>query len=264
MRRIIASALAVLLIAGCATSPLGRQQLVLMPEGQLDSMGAAAFQQIQQQTRRSPDAAVNEYVRCVADQVTNVANAERKWEVVVLDDDSANAFALPGGHIGVHQGLLRVAENQHQLAAVIGHEVGHVLARHANERVSQQFAAEQGLALVEALTSGVSPGTQRTMLGLLGVGAQFGILLPYSRIQEIEADELGLDLMARAGFDPREAVELWRNMEQAAGTRPPEFLSTHPAGERRIEQLEERMEHALELHREARAAGRNPQCRPPG
>jgi predicted Zn-dependent protease len=261
MHRVLAIALSAVLLAACTVSPLGRQQLAIMPDAQLAEMGQAAFRQIEAQTPRTQDTAARRYVQCVSDAILQVVDNERQWQVVVLEDASANAFALPGGQIGVHTGLLDIAENQHQLAAVIGHEIAHVVARHANERVSQQFAAEQALGLADAMLAGtVEPGTQRTLMALLGVGAQVGVLLPYSRVQEIEADELGLDYMARAGFDPRESVRLWHNMAQAATAKPPEFLSTHPGDERRIERLQARMDRAMQLYEEAQAAGRRPQC----
>ncbi|MGD8875104.1 MAG: M48 family metallopeptidase, partial [Gammaproteobacteria bacterium] len=182
------------------------------------------------------------------------------WEVVVFNDSDANAFALPGGKIGVYTGLLKVAENQDQLATVIGHEVAHVLARHSNERVSQKFAVEQGLSLISAIANPQS-GTGQTLMGLLGVGAQYGVLMPYSRIQESEADILGLDLMARAGFDPRESTRLWINMGRAGGGQPPEFLSTHPSHSTRISDLNAHMPVALQLQSRARQQGKRPVCR---
>lgn len=262
MRRIGLTILAALALAACATSPLGRKQLVFMPEDQLNAMGAAAFQQVAQSTPRTEDSAVANYVRCVADAITREVGGE--WQVAVFNDDSVNAFALPGGRIGVYRGLLNVADTPDELATVIGHEIAHVLARHANERVSQQFAAEQGLALVEAFTTGsTSSGTQQMVMGLLGVGAQVGILLPFSRIQESEADKIGVDLMAKAGFDPRASVRLWEDMRRAGGAKPPELLSTHPAEETRIRDLEARMGHAMQLYQEARAAGKRPDCNQP-
>lgn len=262
MRRIGVMVLLVV-VAACATSPLGRKQLAFMPEDQLEAMGAAAFQQVRQTTPRTDDPGINHYVQCVATAVTREAGGTGEWDVAVFDDETVNAFALPGGRIGVYRGLLKVADTPDELAAVIGHEVAHVLAHHANERVSQQFAAEQGLALVESLTTGSSPGTQKMLMGLLGVGTQVGVLLPYSRIQESEADKIGVDLMARAGFDPQASVQLWRDMRQAGGPSPPEFLSTHPAPETRIEDLQARMGRAMQIYQQARTAGKRPECGAP-
>lgn len=249
-------------LAACATSPLGRQQLVLFPEAELQQMGVAAFQQMRQELPQATDPSVTRYVRCVADAVIAAlpgANA-KAWEVRVFRDESANAFALPGGKIGVHTGLLDVAETQDQLAAVIAHEIAHVLAQHSNERVSQQALVSTGLQAAQVLSGTPTPAKQQLM-SLLGLGAQVGILLPYSRTQETEADLVGLDLMAAAGFDPRASIALWQNMAKAGNGAPPEFLSTHPSGTTRMEALQERMPHALEIYEAARGQGRRPNCR---
>ena len=246
------------LASGCATSPTGRSQLVLLPESQMDKMGLQAFTNIKQKTPVDSNRTTNKYVQCVGKAITREVGGS--WEIVVFRDDAANAFALPGRKIGVNTGLLKVAENQDQLATVIGHEVAHVLSQHSNERVSQQFAVDQGLGLVTALASPQS-ATGQTLMGLLGVGAQYGILLPYSRVQESEADILGLDLMAKAGFNPRESVNLWVNMGKAGGGQPPEFLSTHPSDRTRISGLNAHMAVALNLQNKARQQGKRPACR---
>jgi predicted Zn-dependent protease len=244
-------------LAGCATSPTGRTQLMLLPESELNQMGRQAFTNIKEETPVESATTTNNYVQCVAQAITREVGGT--WEVVVFKDDSANAFALPGGKIGVNTGLLKVAENQDQLATVLGHEVAHVLAHHANERVSQTFAVEQGLGLISAIASPQS-GTGQTLMGLLGVGAQYGILMPYSRVQESEADIHGLDLMARAGFDPRASIQLWKNMSRAGGGQPPEFLSTHPSHSTRISDLAARLPTALALRNQAQQRGRRPSC----
>jgi predicted Zn-dependent protease len=226
-RRAPATLVLTLLLVACATSPLGRKQLALMPESEMRQMGLQAFASIKKETPIDHDAQANAYVDCVANAITREVGGN--WEVVVFRDDAANAFALPGGKIGVNTGMLKVA---------------HVLAEHSNERVSQQFAVESGLALVQALGNPRS-ATGSTMMGLLGVGAQYGILLPYSRIQESEADLYGLDIMARAGFDPQQSIDLWVNMEKAGAQGPPEFLSTHPSHNTRIRDLKARIPHAL-------------------
>ncbi|MCG6900475.1 MAG: M48 family metallopeptidase [Gammaproteobacteria bacterium] len=255
--RLTAFFLAVVLANGCATSPTGRSQLLLMPDSEMDQMGLQAFTNIKKETPVETSPTTNSYVQCVGKAITREVGGS--WEIVVFRDDAANAFALPGRKIGVNTGLLKVAENQHQLATVIGHEVAHVLSQHSNERVSQQFAVEQGLGLITAMASPRS-ATGQTLMGLLGVGAEYGILLPYSRIQESEADILGLDLMARAGFDPRESVKLWVNMGKAGGGKPPEFLSTHPSDSSRIRSLNARIPMALNLQSKALQAGKHPDC----
>ncbi len=245
-------------VAGCATSPLGRSQLMLMSDDQMSALGSQAFLNLRQKTPVVGDQRANAYVDCVAEAIAREVGG--RWQVAVFDDSSANAFALPGGKIGVNSGMLHVAANQHQLATVIAHEVSHVLARHTNERMSQQMAVQQGLGLAQAMANPTSPSGQM-MMGLLGVGAEYGVLLPYSRVQESEADLMGLDLMARAGFDPKESVNLWANMEQAGGGREPvEFMSTHPSHATRMQDLQNRIPRAMELNKQALANGKKPQC----
>lgn len=252
----------VLLIAtvACTTSPTGRRQLQLFPESQMNDMGSAAFLQLQEEVTVANDPGVNRYVECVANAITAQLKGGRSWEVRVFNDETANAFALPGGKIGVHTGLLDVAKNQDQLAAVIGHEIGHVLSEHSNERVSTSFATNAGLQVIAALMGSRGGAEQQLAMGLLGVGAQYGILLPFSRVQESEADTIGLQLMAGAGFDPRASVTLWENMSKAGGGQPPEFLSTHPSHGTRIQNLQKGMPAAMNLYQQAEAAGRKPDC----
>ncbi len=249
--------LTTMVLAGCGTSPTGRNQLLVFPADQLDAMGVQAFDEMRSQLTVETDPAVNDYVRCVATAITDeVPDKRTNWEVVVFKDDSANAFALPGGKMGVYTGMLKVAENQDQLASVLGHEVGHVIAQHGNERMSQQQLTN--VALAAAAGSGYLDAASMQALGL---GAQIGILLPYSRAHESEADVIGLDLMAEAGFDPRESVQLWKNMEKSGDGAPPEFLSTHPAGGTRIDNLLSQMADALRSYNDARAKGRKPNCK---
>jgi predicted Zn-dependent protease len=256
---IVAAGVAVAAFA-CATSPLGRKQLAFFPDQELAQMGVAAFDQVKAKTPVSGNPGTSAFVRCVAGRITgeiNPAQAQsRNWEVQVFTSDDVNAFALPGGKIGVYTGLLKVARTQDQLAAVIGHEVAHVLARHANERVSTAYTTEAALTAVG--TSGlVSP----QLMGLMGLGTQVGVLLPFSRTQETEADLLGLDLMARAGFDPRQSIALWQNMSAShKGGAPPEFMSTHPSDASRIAKLNARLPSAMSLYEAAHGAGRRPQC----
>lgn len=248
-------------LVACTTSPTGRTQLTLMPEAQMDSMGLQAFQDLKDKTPKEADPKLNAYVSCVADKVTAELGADGgAWEVVLFKDPAVNAFALPGGHIGVYTGLLTAAKNQDQLAAVLGHEVAHVLARHGNERVSTQLATEQAAALIGAWAGGQDPSKRTMVMGLLGVGAQVGVLLPFSRIQESEADRIGLAMMARAGFDPRQSVNLWENMAQAGGSASPEFLSTHPSHKTRISDLRAHMAEVMPLYEAARSNGKQPRC----
>jgi predicted Zn-dependent protease len=249
--------------SGCATSPLGRKQLMIHSDHEMNRMGIQSFEVMKQESPRSTDVVAIAYVECVAYAVIGAMDSERvdAWEVVLFDDESANAFALPGRKIGVHTGLLLVATDQHQLATVLGHEVGHVIAGHSNERVSQAQVAQASMVIagVAAQASELSP-EQMQLLGLMGLGVQVGILLPYSRIHESEADLIGLDLMAEAGFEPAASVVLWQNMGRGGGA-PPELLSTHPSNQTRIRDLRERIPEAERLRYAALERGVAPSCR---
>jgi predicted Zn-dependent protease len=261
-RILVVTILATAMLTGCQTSTLGRRQFKMMSETQMSQMGVAAFTEISKQTPPSRDARENAMVTCVANAITQAlsgANTSTRWEVRVFADDSPNAFALPGGKIGVNTGLLKVARTQGQLAAVIGHEVAHVTEGHANERVSSEFAAQSTLQLLSVVADASNP-VHGQMIGLLGAGVQVGVLLPYGRKHESEADLLGLDLMAKAGFNPEESVALWLNMAKAGGGQPPEFLSTHPSHSSRIYELRRRIPSAMPLYEDARARGRRPRC----
>ena len=246
------------LLSACLTSPTGRSQLIFMPDDQINQMGLQAFAAIKKDTPISTNSRYNQVASCIAQAL--IREVGGTWEVVVFQDKSPNAFALPGNKIGIHTGMLTLVETQDQLAAVIGHEVGHVLAKHSNERASQEMAVNQGMAIVQAVTA---PQTAlgQTAFGLLGVGAQYGVLMPFSRTQESEADIIGVDLMARAGFDPRQSILLWQRMAQATqGQQPIEFMSTHPAHATRIQNLEQHLPQAMGLYQQAQAAGKQPRC----
>ena len=263
--RLVVTPLLVLTLA-CATSPLGRKQFTLLPDSQMNEMGIAAFAEMKGQVPISVDSRINEYVTCVAEHIVAECTDDTgvdQWEIVVFVDDTPNAFALPGGKIGVHTGLLTVAETPDQLAAVIGHEVAHVIARHGNERVSTAFATQMSLQVIDSILKDPESEDHGMLMGLLGLGAQLGIMLPYSRAHEREADLIGQDLMAKAGFLPDAAIQLWYNMLAAAGEGPPEFLSTHPSGENRIAELENRLPSAMQIYLDARESGRRPSCPPP-
>ncbi len=261
-RALVAAVLAIALIAGCQTSALGRRQFKMMSEAEMSQMGAAAFSEISKKTPPSRDALENAMVACVANAITNSlpgANATSRWEVRVFADKTPNAFALPGGKIGVNVGLLQVARTQGQLAAVIGHEIAHVTQGHANERVSSERATNTALQVFSAV-AGASNVVNSQMIGLLGAGVQVGVLLPFGRQHEREADLIGLDVMAKAGFNPNESVALWLNMAKAGGSQPPEFLSTHPSHSSRISELRRRIPSAMLLYENAKASGRRPRC----
>ena len=246
----ITLAAVMIMLAGCSSSPTGRTQFVALPDSQLDQMGEESFTTMKKETPISSDDQQRQQVQCVANALIailpdNYRNQE--WEVVLFDDKQVNAFALPGYKIGVYTGLLSVAKNQSQLAAVVGHEIAHVIARHGNERVSTQLATSQALALGYQF-SGEDSAEKKAIFQALGIGVQVGIILPFSRTHESEADLLGLEYMAKAGFDPRESVQLWRNMAAASSGSTPELLSTHPSHDTRINDLQTNMPNNLAVY----------------
>ncbi|MYL22568.1 M48 family metalloprotease [Halomonas alkaliantarctica] len=247
-----------LLLLGCSETPQGRSALTLVPESMMVEMGESAFAQMRASGQVVRDTATIARVQCISREVIAAARAlypqvemPSSWQVVVLNDPSPNAFALPGGHIGVHTGMLELAETSDQLAAVIGHEVAHVLADHGNERLTQQLGIKAVLVVIGLFSEGdVASGT---LMQALGLGAQLGITLPFSRTHEEEADIMGQAMMAEAGFDPSQSVALWRRMAAAGNGQPLEFLSTHPAHETRIEALSANMAEAMSRYRAADA-----------
>lgn len=244
------------LLAACAKSPTGRNTIKLYSSSQLSSMGVQAFDGMKAKQKVSTKRVDNRYVQCIADYITaqvpkSVFNGQ--WEVVVFDEDLVNAFALPGGKIGVYTGLLKVAKNQHQLAAVMGHEVGHVIAEHGNERMSSSTLVNVGMQVTNQLLRANKIASSNLIMAGLGLGVQVGVQLPFSRTHESEADIIGLDLMAKAGFDPRQSVNLWQNMNKASGgKRQPELLSTHPLPETRIRNLQARMPMATKTYQQSK------------
>lgn len=233
----ITAAVASLALVGCAyNETLGRNQLVMMDDSALVQASQTAWNQALQTQKVSNDRAMNERVRMVGNRLVQAAGLQdRQWTYAVFDDQTPNAFVLPSGHMGVTTGLLRMTTNDDQLATVIGHEVAHVVGRHAAERTSTSSLTQMALG---ALQSGA--GDYGQAVGAFGgIGAQLGVLLPFSRKHELEADRLGVDYMVRAGYRANESIALWRAMAAAqnrAGT--PEFASTHPSDQTRIAALE--------------------------
>jgi predicted Zn-dependent protease len=262
LKTLAVGALAASLVA-CTTSPTGRTQFTMMPDDELNQLGAQSFAQYQQELP-TVGGATQAYVQCVTNAIVAAlppGSPQYDWQVRVFRDDSANAFALPGGYVGVHTGLLDIADNQDQLASVIGHEIGHVLARHANERMSTQNITSIGLSVASS-AAGLQGAQAEMANAALGMGAQYGILLPFSRSHESEADVIGLRLMADAGFNPQGSVDLWRNMRASGGGgEPPEWMSTHPSSGQRIANLESEMNKVMPNYQRARQAGRQPNCR---
>ncbi|CAH9017805.1 M48 family metallopeptidase [Candidatus Nitrosacidococcus sp. I8] len=256
-----------LLIAACTTSPTGRHQLSFYSADEIAKMGDASYEQIKKDTPISNDPTINAYVQCVVNALTTVVPKPPNgadWKVTVFkEDQTINAFALPGGNIGVYTGILQTAKNADQLAAVIGHELGHVIADHGNARISTQYTTQASLQLIRVMLSGSEwnglVGNQ--LMGLLGVGTQVGITLPFSRAEESEADVLGLEYMAKAGFNPQQSIQLWKNMMTADGGKTPsELLSTHPSNQTRIDNLEKHMPAATDLYQKAASEGKHPKC----
>lgn len=247
--------LSLFVLSSCATSPTGRSQLKLYSKGQLANMGAQAFDGMKSEQKVSSKQVENKFVTCVASYITkHVPKSvfDGEWELVVFEDDQVNAFALPGGKIGVYTGLLNVTENQDQLAAVIGHEVGHVIAEHGNERMSNTALIGIGMEVTNQLLQTNEIASSNMIMAAIGLGVQVGVQLPFSRTHETEADLIGLELMARAGFNPSQSVNLWQNMDKASGgQRQPEFMSTHPAPSSRISNLQSNMDAAQALAAQA-------------
>lgn len=250
---LVAALLLPLLLAGCA--------LPLVSESELETESSKEFQKMRTETPVSTDTAARAYINCVANAIVRQLPppyVDEDWEVEVFDSEEINAFALPGGRIGVFTGILQVADNQDQLAAVLGHEVAHVTEQHALDRVNREMTTQAGVIAGAAVLGG-APGTAE----LLSMGAQLGLSMPFSRGQETEADTEGLMYMAKAGFNPQQSIQLWKNMEKKNKLGPPEFLSTHPSGDTRIQDLIQQLPSALAAYNAAVAAGNKPNCRRP-
>lgn len=248
-RRLFALITAVGLAVACARVPVThRLQLNMIPEPIANSLGRFSYTQMLTgaNVRRGGDNA--EVLNRVGRRISRVANKKKyKWEYKLIVDDSINAWALPGGYIGFYTGILPVLKNEAGMAFVMGHEVGHATARHGAERISQQLTLLGGLVGLEVLLSRTTEWTleeRAIVLGALGVGAEFGIMLPFSRMHETEADIIGLMYMAKAGYPPGESIKVWDRMSAAAGPSIPSFLSTHPSTKKRQKNLREWMPQA--------------------
>ncbi len=253
------------MIIACSKNALtGKGQFTLLPESELQTMATTEYQQFLSSnkvvaTSNNRDA---EMVRRVGQRITKAVDtyyAEKgmtdklagfKWEYNLVDDKAVNAWCMPGGKIVVYTGLLPITQNEAALAAVMGHEVSHALLQHGNQRMSQGLAQQLGGVALSVAVANKPQQTQNLFLGAYGAGTQLGVLLPFSRKHELEADDWGLKFAAMAGYNPQEAINLWKRMEQASGgQKPPEFMSTHPSEGRRIEQLEKLMPEALKYYK---------------
>jgi metalloendopeptidase OMA1, mitochondrial len=227
----------------------GRASHVGMSTQQEAALGFQTYQKVLDQSEAVTSGPEFDMVRRVTSNLaraTGQAGANFEWQESLIRDDQANAFCLPGGKIVVYTGILPVAQNEAALATVLGHEMAHATSRHGAQRVLQQNLTQTFMTGVAVSISDMDYDKQRAVMGALGAGAQFGVLMPFSRKHESEADHIGLHYMARAGYDPRESIRFWQRMENTGRAQPPEFLSTHPSHGTRIQQLEAEMPKALE------------------
>lgn len=234
-------------VSGCTTNAAtGESQLLLFGDDQIASMAATAWTDMKSQTPQTSNAKLKNRVLGIWDRTIKGAaaqghvNANDQWDVAVFDTDDVNAFVMPGNRVGVYRGITELTENDDQISSVLGHETGHVVGRHAAERMSVSTAAQVGLMASQiAVASSEELSKYGTAIGALGGAAvQFGVVLPYSRKHELQADKLGVDYMHSAGYDVKQSVRLWELMDaQSKGQRPPEFMSTHPDPVRRAEEL---------------------------
>lgn len=256
------TALLCLLASGCSTvSETGRSQLNLVSAAEETQLGLQAFGDLKKNTPLSTDAQAAARVRQVGERIAAVAKLPNaQWEFVLFESPEANAFCLPGGKVGVYTGLLPIAKDDAGLATVMGHEVAHATSHHGSERMSQQMATQLGGQVVGGLISGQGQTTQALLMQAYGLAGQVGVLLPYSRKHESEADYIGLLYMARAGYDPEAAVGFWERFAQYTaqhgGSGTPEFLRTHPMDQTRIANLKRAMPEAKAEYEKAKAAGK--------
>jgi metalloendopeptidase OMA1, mitochondrial len=250
--RIFIGALLLFVAISCVTVPeTGRQSFILVSESQEMALGLQSYQQVLKESKLSKDTDTVARVRRIGNRIAKAANKpEYKWEFNVIEDDkTANAFCLPGGKVAVYTGILPYTQNDAGLATVIAHEVGHAIARHGGERMTNAILTQVGQAGLNAALSGMSPAAVQAANVAYGVGSNVGFILPFSRFEESEADHIGLILMAKAGYDPREAVYFWERMASKGGDKPPEFLSTHPSDAKRIQQIKSLLPDALKYYR---------------
>ena len=242
-------------ICGCKSAPVtGRRQLMLMPEQQEISLGLQGYEEATSKAPLSQNSQYVQMVQRVGERIANVSGrTDYQWEFRLLASPEQNAFALPGGKVAVHEGILPVCQHEGGLAVVMSHEVAHALARHGGERMSQGMAVNEVQRAVSYVMQREAPAHRDLLLQAYGVATQYGVILPYSRKQESEADHIGVTLMARAGYDPSEAPRFWTRFGQATavGAKPPEFLSTHPSDARRAADLQALLAEVEDLYANA-------------
>ncbi|MEE8299306.1 MAG: M48 family metallopeptidase [Thermodesulfobacteriota bacterium] len=250
-------------ILSCYKAPVtGRSQFIIITQSQENEMGLTAFKEVLKNEQISTNQSYNNAVTRVGQRIAAVSDTQNyKWDFKVIEDDEQiNAFALPGGKVAVYTGILPVAETDAGLATVMAHEVAHVAARHGGERVSTGILAQLGAVGVGAAMGGSDPFVYEAVMQAYGLGANVGVLLPFSRSQESEADRIGLVYMAKAGYDPREAVAFWQRMDEAVkgNPQPPEFLSTHPGYGTRIRNLQQWLPEAMVYYNSSSKTPNNP------
>ncbi len=251
------------LFAGCTQVDItGRKQLILVPESTMLSMSFQNYDEFISQHKLSTNVEQTQMVKSVGSRIQNAVeryckeNGEQdklsdyKWEFNLVEDPNVNAWCMPGGKVVVYTGLLPVAQNEAGLAVVMGHEIAHAFARHGAERMTDELLAQLGSAALSKALENHPEQTKNIFMTAYGAGAQVGVLLPFSRKQESEADHLGLIFMAMAGYDPHEAVTFWERMAAAnQGSQPLELLSTHPANETRIEDIKKLIPEAMKYYK---------------
>lgn len=241
---------------GCRSAPYtGRSQLIIVPEQQEVTMGQSAFSDVMKKETISQNIRFQQIVERVGMRIASVSGrTDYQWETKVVASDTQNAFCLPGGKIVVYEGILPICQNEAGLAVVMSHEVAHVLARHGGERMSQTAAVNGAQTLVGFVMRNQEQVNRDIVMRAYGLGSQYGLILPYSRKHELEADQIGLTLMAQAGYDPSEAPRFWTRFGAAAkGAKPAEFMSTHPSDQRRASDLEQQLPQALQHYAAAPA-----------
>lgn len=245
-----------LTLAACATVPVtGRKSFILVPDSEVSSLAATSYKELLDKSKLSTDSAQVEMIRRVGKKIAAVSNQpDFKWEFNLIDDaKTVNAFCMPGGKVAFYTGIMPICKTEAGVAAVMGHEVAHAIAKHGAERMSQQLVLNFGaISLATAMQN--KPETTKALANMaFGVGANVGLVLPYGRMQESEADHIGLIYMAKAGYDPEESIGIWLRMdEMSKGQQPPEFLSTHPSHSTRIQQLKEWMPEALQEYKKVK------------
>jgi predicted Zn-dependent protease len=272
MKRSLIVSLTIAALCVSSASQARKDWLYLVSDNDMNKMGADAFDKLKTSSKIANDPKRLAQSQCIVKAlVAEIPSESQKayrtvanlnWEVQIFDDPNPNAFALPGGKVGINTGMFDVAKNQGQLASVLGHEIAHVVSKHSNARVSDQLLAGTTLNVLGAVGgSNSSPEKTKRWMGLLGVGAQVGVLLPNTRKQETQADVVGQSLMTRAGFDPSQAPALWQNMIAASKSgRAPQILSTHPDPENRVKELQLRVPEFTRIYDEKKRSGKAPNC----